>query len=179
MSPSIIRSVSSAAVVSLCMWMAPIQSAHAETASLTCQGTEVVQYNPPLTFVPTSITATVQDNYAPCTGSPATISSASTNISDTVVRSCDVLTNSATKPNYTVRWSDGTTSEIYTQNVVVQRPVGQVVRIESGSVVSGRFTGANTLRTVTLLQSDVQACMTSGVSSVGGPVVLQVTGPAT
>ncbi|MGO1001236.1 hypothetical protein [Lysobacter sp. CA196] len=149
-------------------------AAWAETVTLTCLGTETAHYNPGMTFTPQPIAFSVNGLLAPCAGIPLGVTSASYGTSGVANLSCEILSGVAPTPPLTVHWSDGSTSVIQPTTVVTQRPVGEVVRIESGHVASGRFLGAATVRTVTLLQTQLDACTTSGVESVGGPVVLEV-----
>ncbi|ALN78782.1 hypothetical protein LA76x_0621 [Lysobacter antibioticus] len=146
----------------------------AQTVGLTCLGTETAQYNPGMTFTPQPVAFSVSGLLAPCAGVPLGVTSASYGTSGTANLSCEILSGVAPTPPLTVHWSDGTTSVIQPSTVVTQRPVGEVVRIESGQIVSGRFLGAATVRTVTLLQTQLDACSTTGVESVGGPVVLEI-----
>lgn len=75
-----------------------------------------------------------------------------------------------------IAWSDGTSSSAQANNIVVQRPLGQVIVIEESEIISGRFTGATLIRTLTLLQSDLDGCSSpEGVTSVGGPTTLTMT----
>lgn len=150
-------------------------TATAQTVSLTCLGTETAEYDPGMTFTPQPVAFSVSGLLAPCAGIPLGVTSASYGTSGTANLSCEILSGAAPTPPLTVQWSDGTTSVIQPTTVVTQRPVGEVVRIESGQIVSGRFLGAATVRTVTLLQTQLDACSTTGVESVGGPVVLSVT----
>lgn len=147
----------------------------AQTVSLTCLGTETAEYDPGLTFTPQPVAFSVNGLLAPCAGVPLGVTSASYAVAGVANLSCEILSGVAPTPPLTVQWSDGTASVIQPTTVVTQRPVGEVVRIESGQIVSGRFLGAATVRTVTLLQTQLDACSTTGVESVGGPVVLSVT----
>jgi hypothetical protein len=147
----------------------------AETVTLTCLGTETAQYSPGMTFTPQPVAFSVDGLLAPCTGVPLGVTGASYGTSGIADLSCEILSGVAPTPPLTLQWSDGTTSMIQPATVVTQRPVGEVVRIESGHIVSGRFLGAATVRTVTLLQTQLDACATTGVESVGGPVALAVT----
>jgi len=132
MNVSTIRSLLSTAIVFLCLLMSPLQSALAENAALTRVGAEEVKYNPRLTYQPTSITATVQDTYGSCVGLPLGVTTGRTNFSDTVVRSCEILVNASTKPEYLVLWGDATSSGIHTTQVVVQRPNGSISELNTG-----------------------------------------------
>lgn len=151
-------------------------AARAEMVLMTCTGTTTLQYSPGLTFTPTLNSYAVNAVMAPCVGIPVGVSSANYSASGSEVLSCEVITSTVTKPPYTFHWGDGTQSTTQTDTVVIQRPLGQIVRIDTGHVVSGRFLGATVVKTMTLLQTDLDACLTTGVTSTGGPVVLTVTG---
>ena len=149
---------------------------HAQTTLLTCTGTGRVTYSPGLTPKPTFNTFAVNATLAPCAGSLPAVSTAQFSTGGSAVLSCEVLTDTVTKPSYVFAWGDGTQSTTQTDNVVVQRPLGEIVRIETGHVVAGRFVGATLISTYTFLDSDLRACPTTGVTSTGGPVVVQVIG---
>lgn len=154
----------------------PVYAQTSQATLLTCTGTGEVTYSPGLTFTPTFNTYKVNATLAPCLGTVANVATARFSTSGAATLSCEVLTDTVTKPSYAFIWGDRTQSQTQTDTVVVQRPLGEIVRVETGHVVSGRFAGDTVVSTYTFLDSNLTACLAGGVTSTGGPVVVAVLG---
>ncbi|WP_250461272.1 hypothetical protein [Microbulbifer litoralis] len=149
-------------------------SAAAQITTLTCPlGTNITHYTPGITNTPKTTTFVATSVLSACTGLPLGISNAQ--ITTTGFGEIGCNSNTATI-NSEILWSDGTESAAEVNNQVVQRPVGQVVVIQELEIVSGRFSGATLVRTLTLLQTDFDGCSSpEGVTSVAGPETLTMT----
>ncbi len=151
-----------------------VAPARAEAVSMTCAGTEGVNYVPGLTDTPRPINVYAIGVVGPCAG----LITAGVQWGSFEVVGGGNLSCAATPASGTLRyrWSDGTISDSVVSTLVIQRPLGQVILIESGVVVAGRFLGATIVRTLTLAQTALLGCSTpTGVTAVAGPVTVTVT----
>lgn len=163
-------------LVAAAVWLlaAPGQ-ARAELVVLSCVGTEVASYSPGLTNTLRPTDIHVHGVVGPCVGLPLGVGSA---IYDAFAQgSVSCTSGTVVLSSFVISWSDGTASNITPSGVIVQRLVGQVVRVETSTVTGGRFLGATIVRTSTLLDTGFLACGTpEGVPAVAGPVTLTVIG---
>lgn len=162
------------ALLAIALQMIGSGHASAQIATLTCPlGSTITHYTPGITNTPKPTTLESTSLLSACVGLPLGISNATITTSGSGNLGCDGGTPSVTT---NVVWSDGTTSSAQANNIVVQRPLGQVIVIEESEIISGRFIGATLVRTLTLLQTDFDGCSSpEGVTSVGGPTTLTMT----
>ncbi|NTX01471.1 hypothetical protein [Myxococcus sp. CA040A] len=146
--------------------------AAAETVTLECAGTSALHYEPGLTNTPQQVSFTSNTTYGPCLGIPLGIASGTSQGFGSSINSCTFASTSFT---HTITWNDSTTSVIAGSSIASAGPAGEKIIVANGVVVSGRFQGAQVVRTLTLLNTDLLGCFTpEGVSDVAGPVTLTV-----
>ncbi|GEN05867.1 hypothetical protein MFU01_09040 [Myxococcus fulvus] len=132
-------------------------------------------YSPPLTTTPQNVNITGTAVYSNCLGGGVTSASNSTNALATDY-SCLGLLEIGTAPSV-LTWNTGETSTLVQTRVAVQGAGLSVTVTHFGSVSSGKFAGATTVRVTEFLNTDLDACYTSGgLARLSGPSTLTVLG---
>jgi len=158
--------------LSLVLSLFVTMEAQAQTVVLACVGAEVTEFEPGLTNTAQQTHISSLGTHG-CAGLPLNLPSAVVTTEAEGLLSCGFGQAIST---IHIRWSDGTVSIAEGTTAVNVKPLGEVVVVLTGSVVSGRFVGATVVRTLTLLNTDVLGCFTAqGVTDVAGPVTLAVT----
>jgi hypothetical protein len=126
-----------------------------------CTLQEVITYSPPLTNTAQTVTYTVHGELTNCTDSSAP--SGSYEESGTAAgASCNSILASA-GGSRTFRWESGDQS-VFQYNRIVNRIVGYIQVIATGSIHEGRYEGETAISNGVGLQPDPLACATDGVS---------------
>lgn len=142
---------------------------------LTCGGTVATSYSPPLTDTPQPVTTSTTTLYQPCVNvtNPLEfrtgISAATFGPSE---RSCQSLLR-VLPGRQLIRWSTGGTST-FTFTTFITSSNGILQVTETGSITDGDFRGRTAVSVVAVLQTDLAACATTGVASVGGLATLTI-----
>ncbi|EWC60846.1 hypothetical protein UO65_3776 [Actinokineospora spheciospongiae] len=153
--------------------------ASAGVLDVTCAppSSEVVNFSPPLTMTPQTVTVSTTTQYGPCVSlsNPALTSGARTNSSSAPGQTClELLTNGPT--TFTVTWNTGQTSTISANRT--STVVGAaLVTTHTGTVTAGLFAGSTAVQVLTGAAADVLPC-TLGlgtVASIYSAVTLEIT----
>lgn len=170
------RAVVAAALLSL-MTSAPAAHAHEGSATLVaCAGTVAATYSPGLTYAPKPTAVRSQAVVGCPVSADSTLTSATFGGNSTGTLSC--LLGPA-KGTLTIHWNNGTSSTASITSLAAVRPNGNMVTISTGSITSGKFTGATVVTEVTLLASKATACLTpQGLTAASGPTTVTIVGPA-
>jgi hypothetical protein len=160
-------------VVGALVFTAP--SAHAVDL-VTCTGSEISRYSPFLSNTPQLVETRIDALYQPCVNALNPLEFRTGVASGTIgarTRTCNDLFT--TQPGERViRWSTGRTST-YTFNTTVTMLAGGVLQsIHRGQITAGDFAGSTAVEVVVLAQTALDACATTGVPSVGGPITLTI-----
>jgi hypothetical protein len=149
--------------------------AHSEATLVECPiGTETVNFNPGLTFVPRPTSVHVDGTLGPCvsTSNPA-INNATFTINGAGTGSC-LASNFDT--TMVVDWNDGPNSVIRYFLTVNIKPAGETIFVSLGEVQSGQFAGALVVRATVETTVDATKCLTTGVTTASGPATLTLVG---
>jgi hypothetical protein len=164
------------AVLVLATVSAAVAAPTAGAALVVCGGSEVATYSPGLTSTPAPTTVTTRTTYQPCVdalGLPLTRTAVASSTIGPVTRSCSDLLSPASGVRV-IRWSTGSTST-FTFNATVATLAGGVIQIlQQGSITDGDYRGSTAVGVVLIAQTDLDACTTTGVSSLGGPATLTI-----
>jgi hypothetical protein len=152
-------------------------AARAEPVLLTCPvGTEATNYSPGITNAARKVNFSGDAVLGPCTGLSTGVVFAKIHSEGQGQLACSV-NGGAAPSRLSIVWSDGTSSVATGQTVLNVKTTGQLVLVLNARVTSGRFPGANIVRTLTLAQTALGGCSTSdGVKAVAGVATLTVTG---
>ncbi|WP_250463649.1 hypothetical protein [Microbulbifer litoralis] len=146
---------------------------NAQTVEAICTGTEVANYTPGLTLTEQYTEFVATSDFSTClSGSDPEITSAVIEWSGAGGLSC--LSGGSTG-SAQVTWNTGETSDFTFSTVVAQRPLGNVIIILDGEIISGKFSGSTMLQEITLLNLNPVACLNDGVETLYGPVQMQIT----
>ena len=140
------------------------------TATLLCQGTVNVSYDPPLTYEdkPTQVSATEDFDYC-LTGGVGSGSASGSYVTTAGCTSVRLFVVSST----TYFWDTGQSSEVTYTTTAIERLVnGTVLVTEQGTVTSGYGQGKTAVYQMILPQPNLLACAGAGVSHLSGPEVL-------
>ncbi|TRV71726.1 hypothetical protein FKN01_31420 [Streptomyces sp. 130] len=150
-------------------------AAPAAVGDLVCTGSQTAHFSPPLTNTPTTVTATVQENYN-CLSLLSPISSGSGGY--TAVRpdnSCLLSLSPLGTSQVTYGWNTGQTSTVTFNNTnVIRAANGTTTTISTGAVTSGYSTGSLVTRELVAPALSLTACATTGVSDSTGVATLTV-----
>ncbi|MEU0150455.1 hypothetical protein [Micromonospora fulviviridis] len=148
------------------------QPASASTLiSVSCTGTNVINYSPGLTNTPQTVTITGQDTGVACVdlARPLTPLSFIAPFSGTFTTSCTALLAGGTGAQ-TFQWNTGETSNWNWTLRFSNTANGQLVAIADGPVTSGLYAGAQVRQVITETTGDQTACFTpEGMTQNGGP----------
>lgn len=144
---------------------------------ITCGGSEIATYSPPLSDTPQQVAVRTDALYQPCVNALDLLefrTGVSSGSIGATTRTCSDLFT--TRPGQRViRWSTGRTST-YTFNTTVTTLAGGVLQsIHRGQITAGDFAGSTAVEVVVLAQTALAACATTGVPSLGGPITLTIT----
>ena len=157
--------------------------ANAATGAINCTGWTYATYSPGLTNT-TKSTAVVVDGYVnvlnahsptgSCLALGSTASSGERHVTAQLNVGCDEVLGVETGVE-TITWNDGqSTSFSFTANVIRGDSTSQLV--ETGTVISGEFTGDQVVETFTAPNTDFAGCTTAGgVTSLDFATVLTIT----
>lgn len=157
------------------LWVAP--AAVADTVSVRCTGTNVIKYNPGVTFQERTVQINGQDNATSCldAGSGEALSFVAP-FSGKFTTSCASLFTGGTGTQ-TLKWSTGETSQWEWTMHFSTNVNGQLQSIADGPILGGRYAGAQLRQIVTVTTMDQRACSTSkGLTETGGPSNWEFTG---
>lgn len=137
---------------------------------LSCQGTETLTYQPPLTNTPepTRVGYDINLNHCLLGGVTSGVSQGSF----TVSTSCTTISLLPPAFSDTYQWSNRTSSTVTYTAPVVTTVNGTVIVTDTGTVASGLDQGAVANETTALLQPNLSACAGEGVSQLTGPYAL-------
>lgn len=137
---------------------------------LSCQGTETLTYQPPLTNTPkpTQVNYAIDLNQCLLGG----VTSGESHGSFTVSTSCTTISLLPPAFSDTYQWSNRTSSTVTYTAPVVTTVNGTVIVTDTGTVASGLDQGAVANETTALLQPNLSACAGKGVSQLTGPYAL-------
>lgn len=146
-------------------------TAVAETVSVRCTGTNVIKYNPGVTFEERTHQINGQDDATSCVdpeGSEVGLSFVAP-FSGKFTTSCASLFTGGTGTQ-TLKWSTGETSQWEWTMRFSTNVNGQLQSIADGPIVGGRYAGAQLRQVVTVTTLDQRACSTQkGLTETGGP----------
>lgn len=145
--------------------------AQAAVTLVTCAGQSTQTYDPPLTLSTQMTDIDANVTYSGCLGGPVTAGAAA--VTTTAQAGC-VLSGSSTVTQQ-VTWNSGATSTTV-GDTIATRTLGQTIVVTRGTVTAGLFAGAQFVQTVVFVNPDPLACLTTGVSTVSGPLTITFTG---
>jgi hypothetical protein len=142
----------------------------APSSLLSCQGTETLTFQPPLTNTPKGTQVHYAIDLDLCLSGGVT--SGESQGSFTVSASCTTISLLPPAFSDTYQWSNHTSSTVTYTAPVETLGNGTVIVTDTGTVTSGLDQGAVANETTTLPQPSVAACAGTGVSQLTGPYVL-------
>lgn len=152
-------------------------AAVAETVSVRCTGTNVIKYNPGVTFEERTLQINGEDNATSCidvAGSELGLSFVAP-FSGKFTTSCASLFTGGTGTQ-TLKWNTGETSQWEWTMHFSTNANGQLLSIADGPIVGGRYAGAQLRQVVTVTTLDQRACSTEkGLTETGGPSSWELT----
>ncbi|MEV4897035.1 hypothetical protein AB0K48_47570 [Nonomuraea sp. NPDC055795] len=146
------------------------QAAPAALGLLQCQGTESVSYSPSIILTPRDITITTSGQFTSCADGEGQVTSGSYGETFTIAAGCNSLLDSF-QAERVVAWSTGDSSTL-TVSGSTTAVLGQVVTTITGTVTAGRFQGRTVLQTITLPQTQLLQCLTTGLTGTTGLTTL-------
>ena len=157
------------------LWVAP--AAVADTASIRCAGTNVIKYNPGLTFEERTVQINGEDNATSCVDAVSgEAHSFVAPFSGKFTTSCASLFTGGTGTQ-TLNWNTGETSQWDWTMHFSTNVNGQLQSIADGPIVGGRYAGSQLRQIVTVTTMDQRACSTAkGLTETGGPSNWEFTG---
>jgi hypothetical protein len=171
------------AALAFAAMLAIASPAAAQTVPISCTGTQTTNFGPPLGPIPQDTSVTVRErlgtfanNGGQCVG-PVTGGHSEVEIQQQA--SCLVPSPGGAvvidPPNvFVYHWDNGEQSTIVFTVTTVVRVGGQSIITSVGTVTEGFNQGAPAVRHVTLLDLNLQDCLTSSVEQLSGPVVLTI-----
>ncbi|MFB7946408.1 hypothetical protein ACFC6L_15990 [Kitasatospora phosalacinea] len=153
--------------------LVPVGAARADTVVLDCVASTSATYSPAITSTAQSVTVDATTSWT-CTGLPTGYTSATSSDHYTTTLTCtDLLNFPAGSKTYT--WNDSTTSTFSFTRVNTRVVNGTTVVELVGSITAGTFQGATVSSTAVALNTQLDACSTTGVSALdftGDTVIL-------
>ncbi|WP_320773120.1 hypothetical protein [Streptomyces sp. CRN 30] len=154
---------------------APAGQAHpvAHSEGVRCTGSSTSTYDPPLNLTPRATRVHTRAEYE-CGIAPGRIVAATSTLEGTSpTASCIAL--GSPRLTETVRYADGTRSEIVYEGGTTVRVAGVLVVLMSGRVVEGQGEGQAARRIVPALPAQLPTrCLTSGVTGSNGVALLEI-----
>jgi hypothetical protein len=143
----------------------------ADTVSVVCTGSNVIRYNPGVTFEERTVQINGEDNATSCVdlaGEKLGLSFVAP-FSGEFTTSCASLFTGGTGTQ-TLKWNTGETSHWEWTMHFSTNLNGQLLSIADGPIVGGRYAGAELRQVVTVTTVDQGACSTDkGLTETGGP----------
>jgi hypothetical protein len=139
--------------------------------SVTCTGSNVINYSPGLTNTPQTVTISGQDSATACVdlSQPLQQLSFVAPFSGTFTSSCTALLAGGTGTQ-TFQWNTGETSLWHWTMRFSNTVNGQLLAIADGPISSGRYAGAQVRQVITETTGELTACFTpAGMTQNGGP----------
>ncbi len=153
-----------------------VAPAYALQQDVTCAGTTTISISPGLTFTPQTVHVEQQVIYSPCVSSDTTLTSGQNEASFDVPNASCLTFPVAFSGVFDIFWNNGNSST-FTHNELVTVVAGQSVLTRIGTITDGQFEGDTAIRVITYPALDAFKCLTTGVTSQIGPVVLTLTAP--
>jgi hypothetical protein len=148
-----------------------VASAHA-SGQATCTGTSEARYSPGLRNTPALVTTSFHEVLGPCLSlSDPTVRTGTMSGGVTATSGCEDLLHSSPGA-VTFHWNNGNSST-FTYNSEVDLVLGQLVIVQTGAITAGEFSGSSAVTTITDV-GDLTACAGSGLTSVEGPLTLNI-----
>jgi hypothetical protein len=150
------------------------RSAQADLIDINCSGTVNQTWTPGLKLLPRMVSYNNTTQYTSCTSSDPDITAGSISFSGAFMNSC--LANIGPTGEFTIEWSDGTTSTLELQGAGIN-VVGNVqIFTATGTVTSGRFVGDQAVMINTHVVTQLAACLTpAGLTQLSGSTSLVLT----
>ena len=149
--------------------------AHALAVDQACTGTWTVTYNPPITTIPRTVSATLSANFPHCTDPDAASASYSQTFTDTV--SCATLLNTGSAAHTFVWGNPAAVPSTFAYGWTVNDIGGQAVITSTGQITSGRYAHDSAEQISVLVTPDPLQCVLSGVAELTGPTTLTIFQP--
>lgn len=145
--------------------------AQADLSDVDCSGTVNQTWTPGLKFLPQLVNYSNTTEYTSCTSSDPDITAGGVSFSREFTNGC--LGNIGAKGQFTVDWSDGTTSTLNLQGAGI-KVVGDVqVFTAAGTVTSGRFVGDQAAMVNTYVFTQLAGRLTpAGLTQLSGSTSL-------
>lgn len=153
-----------------------VAPAHALQQDVTCVGTATVSISPGLTLWPQTVHVQTNVIYSPCVSSDPTLTSGQSGSSFDVPNASCLTFPVASSGAFPISWNNGDSST-FTHNDLSTVVAGQTVLTRIGTITDGEFAGDTAVRVITYPALNPVECLTTGVSSQIGPVVLTLTAP--
>lgn len=156
--------------------MLSANSASADTVLVTCTGTNVITYEPGITYTEKTVHITGEDNAALCVDAakPLELLSFEAPFSGEFTTSCASVFSGGTGTQ-TLKWKragelTGETSEWHWTMHFSTNANGQLLSIADGPIVSGRYAGKQLRQVITVATGDQTACsQPGGLTETSGP----------
>lgn len=157
--------------------LAAVAAPSAGAASLlTCGASQTATFSPALKTTPQSVAVAVQSQYGPCVNAahPLELRTGTASAAfPPATLSCDGLLV-ASPGQRTITWSTGATST-FTFTAVGNTIAGGVLQVtQTGTITAGEFSGSTAVGVLLLAAGALDACDTTGVSSLTGPGTLTI-----
>ncbi|MFF4197880.1 hypothetical protein [Nonomuraea sp. NPDC001831] len=163
--------VAAVSVIALSAAAPAARPAYAATL-VQCQGTETVTYSPGVVLTPRNVTLTVRGRFSSCLDSTGQVASGAYDEEFTIFVGCNDLLDPF-QGERIIKWNTGDSSVI--DGAGSSTAVGgQVVTTFSGPVVQGRFQGRHAVETITLVQTELLQCLTTGLTRATGLTTLTI-----
>ncbi|MEE1738845.1 hypothetical protein PUR49_20370 [Streptomyces sp. BE147] len=144
--------------------LVPASTAHADVVALDCLESTTATYSPAIVNTSQSITVNASST-ASCTGLPLGYTSATASDQYTISLGCtDLLQFPTGTKTYT--WNDSSTSTFSFTRVNNRVVNGTTVVELVGSITAGTFQGAVVNATAVALNSQLDACSTTGIAEL-------------
>lgn len=149
-------------------WAAP---AKAQAIDINCSGTVQQTWSPGLKLLPQLVDYSNTTEYTTCTSTDPDITEGAIFVTAEYTDSC--LANVGTTGEFTVEWSDGTSSTMALEAVGIN-VVGTVqIFTAIGTVSAGRFLGDQAVMVNTYVVTQLAACLTpQGLTELSGSTSL-------
>jgi hypothetical protein len=173
LTPRTAVTIATCAVLLLAMAVGLVTAPAARGATvplLSCQGTETLTFQPPLTNTPTPTLVHYAIDLDLCLGSG--VSTGESQGSFVVTASCTTVDVLPPAFSDTYQWNTGASSVATYTAPVETTGNGTVIVTDTGTVTSGLDQGALANETTTLPQLNLAACAGTGVSQLTGPYTL-------
>lgn len=157
--------------------LAAVTTPSADAVSLlTCGASQTATFSPSLKTTPQSVAVAVQTQYGPCVNA-ANLLELRTGTAHAAfppaTLSCDGLLV-ASPGQRTITWSTGGTST-FSFTAIGNTIAGGVLQVtQTGSITAGEFSGSTAVGVLLLAAGTLDACDTTGVSSLAGPGTLTI-----